>query len=275
MSFILDALKKSESERQRQTGPTFATVARGESRQRRLPWPAIIAAVLLVNAVVLGILLLREPEAVVVPAPAGAGPAAVTSEPARTPPPPETQPPVIREAPTPPAPANPPPGATTPAEAASLTAADVPPAGPGAAPRVPAGAMPPAPAPVREPVRSLAEEARAGQAPANAGTETTGAVPERRVQSPGTHPEPAPPAATSALALSTMQIAVAEGRIPGPVLNLDLHVWYPDPARRVVFIEGHKYREGDEIAGGARLMEIVPEGAVLEQRGQRFLLTPR
>ena len=54
-----------------------------------------------------------------------------------------------------------------------------------------------------------------------------------------------------------------QGAITGPPLHLDLHIYADDPARRAVFINGDKYREGDQIGNGPLVHEIVPEGAVL------------
>jgi general secretion pathway protein B len=53
MSFILDALKKSETERQRQTGPGFATIAGGGQRKNLPRWAIALAALLLINLVVI------------------------------------------------------------------------------------------------------------------------------------------------------------------------------------------------------------------------------
>lgn len=55
MSYILDALKKSEKERQRGTVPDVLTVQdvmKGERKKRQV-WPYVVLAVLLLNAVVL------------------------------------------------------------------------------------------------------------------------------------------------------------------------------------------------------------------------------
>lgn len=53
MSFILDALKKSESERHRQSGPVLMDVRIAAPRRRIPTWAWVIAAVLLVNLAVL------------------------------------------------------------------------------------------------------------------------------------------------------------------------------------------------------------------------------
>ena len=84
MSFILDALKKSEAERQRQAGPTLLEV-RVTRPQRRYPlWAAVVGALLGINAVVLLVFVLHksptarsehsEPAAVAAAAPAPSNP---------------------------------------------------------------------------------------------------------------------------------------------------------------------------------------------------------
>ena len=70
MSFILDALKKSESERQQQAGAEFSDVPSGSGEAPSFKWLWILAVILLVNLVVLLGILFR-PNA--------------TSEPAATP----------------------------------------------------------------------------------------------------------------------------------------------------------------------------------------------
>jgi general secretion pathway protein B len=59
MSFILDALKKSESERQRADAPALFEVKRAPPRQRVATWLLVLAGLLVVNIVVLGVVLLR------------------------------------------------------------------------------------------------------------------------------------------------------------------------------------------------------------------------
>lgn len=72
MSFILDALKKSDAERQRQAAPGFADIPRGQDRPRSQRWLWVVGGLLAANLVVLlAVFLLRasEPEA---PAPVAA-----------------------------------------------------------------------------------------------------------------------------------------------------------------------------------------------------------
>jgi general secretion pathway protein B len=61
MSFILDALRKSESERQRETAPGIATTRYRVSTRRGARWLPWIVVVLAANAVLLAFLLLRGP----------------------------------------------------------------------------------------------------------------------------------------------------------------------------------------------------------------------
>jgi general secretion pathway protein B len=64
MSFILDALKKSEAERARQAGPALLEMRIVRPRRRVAPWILILALLLAVNLVVLlWFLLRREPAA--------------------------------------------------------------------------------------------------------------------------------------------------------------------------------------------------------------------
>ena len=63
--------------------------------------------------------------------------------------------------------------------------------------------------------------------------------------------------------------------VPVPDLKLELLVYHNEPARRFVYINGKRYAQGQTIDGGPTVAEIRREGAVLEQRGNRFLLLPQ
>ena len=60
MSFILDALKKSETDRQQQTGSEFASVPSSSGSPNSLKWLWILGALLLINAIVLLGVLMRD-----------------------------------------------------------------------------------------------------------------------------------------------------------------------------------------------------------------------
>lgn len=81
MSFILDALKKSESDRQQQSPAEFAGVPTSSARREGPPaWLWVVGVLLLVNVAVLIGIFLRPDAAPTTVAPAE--PATVTSEPA-------------------------------------------------------------------------------------------------------------------------------------------------------------------------------------------------
>ncbi len=164
MSFILDALRKSEHERQRQSGPSIAElpVARED---RRLPLALLaIGALLLVNAAVIAFFLWRDGTATAVPAaPPAAAPAAVT---AAAPAPPPV---AVAEVPAAPAPA--PAVAAAPAEvrplaeeaAVSYVNAPPPPPDPTLLPAAPATPPPAVPAAGAPPsIHQLPPQATAG-----------------------------------------------------------------------------------------------------------------
>lgn len=119
MSFILDALKKAESERNRQSGPVLMD-ARLAPPRRHLPvWAWVLGVVLLANLAILGWLLLRRDAP---PAAAGQPPSAITA--------PAAAATAVSPASTAPAaPAPPPVAATTPAP---LPGAALPPPAPAA-----------------------------------------------------------------------------------------------------------------------------------------------
>src|ERR1700716_830189 len=60
MSFILDALKKSESDRQRQSGPALFEVKVAPPKSRFPVWAIAIVALLVVNMIIVGWMLLRR-----------------------------------------------------------------------------------------------------------------------------------------------------------------------------------------------------------------------
>ena len=68
MSFILDALKKSETERQRQGSAEFATIPSSRAVSSPPRWLWVLVLLLLVNLVVLAGILLRDEPAATTPA---------------------------------------------------------------------------------------------------------------------------------------------------------------------------------------------------------------
>src|SRR5262245_46658072 len=85
MSFILDALKKSETDRQRASAPALFEVKVATPRRRLPLWAVALALLFVVNVAALAWLLLRAPAQNA--APAAAAPAAAAPVVASTAPP--------------------------------------------------------------------------------------------------------------------------------------------------------------------------------------------
>lgn len=93
-------------------------------------------------------------------------------------------------------------------------------------------------------------------------------------------PPPAPVAGTQApLAVETSPEALPRlDQLGGPQrdslppLKQTMHVYAETPAARFVLIDGHRYREGDQLSGSLQLLEIRRDGTVMQFDGLRFLL---
>jgi general secretion pathway protein B len=57
-----------------------------------------------------------------------------------------------------------------------------------------------------------------------------------------------------------------------PDLRMDLHVYDANPAKRFVFINMRKLREGESLPEGVRVEEITQTGARLSYQGSQFAL---
>ena len=266
MSFILDALRKSEHERQRQTGPGLAEVAVAPPRPRANVWATAAIALLVVNLVAIGVLLLRKAQQE--PA-AGATP---TAEQATS----------TTNAAVAPATGAPPPAAAAPAPQASITqtVAEPPPM------LRPAEAGPVTPAtrnPLEEEVSDYAPPLDPQvQAAAAAPPEGPPAVTRRPSGGGGsvvyeTLPEAYPNGSSQYAAQTGASAGLPTadefaGRVGLPELKLELHVYSNRPQERVAFINSRKYREGDTLAEGPQVEQITPDGVVLSLRGSKFLL---
>jgi len=198
MSFILDALKKSETERQQQSSAEFSAVPSGSGDSNSFKWLWILALLLLVNVVVLVGILMR--------------PDGVTDENA-----------AIGEAP--------PPQAQT------------------AAPSF---------------------EERVAAAKQNQPELTSAPAVEQQPR-----PEPAASRPTTRLPAARV-LTIDEVRLNGTLqlteLHLDIHVYSDDPGERFVFINMAKHREQSRLEEGPVVVEIRPDGVVLEHQGTTFLL---
>lgn len=253
MSFILDALKKSETDRQRQSGPSLFEVKVAPPRRALPVWAMAIAVLLAINVVVISWMLLRHAAA---PRPAAAKAPAV--EPAATPP----RPAAARATPQAPVPelAS---GASAPSPAAGGTAAgaaQLPAAAPSAGPEPPAAAAA-AVTPPAVPGAGAGPAAVSGRSPA--------------AVDPSDYAPAVQPAATQGSGVSSgglplyPQVVATDGL---PPLHLDLHVYAKNPKDRFVMINMHKLVDGDSLPNGVHVDAIRPDGVVLSYHGTQFLL---
>jgi general secretion pathway protein B len=239
MSLILDALKKSEAERQRQTGPTLLELRVTQPHRRYPVWMIAVGALLAVNILLLLIFVLRRP---------------AISEPAAVPGGASTLPPTAAT----PAPA-------TTAAPGSAAAASVLPVSvaPMLSPVVPTSAELP-PAPALSPSRDAgAREAIPADGPAY------GSATQRNPADD----EPAVAASDAAHFASLPSFSDVGGDLPA--LRLDLHVYAERPRDRYALINMHRVHEGDVLPEGARVLAITREGVALDWHGQEFMLHPQ
>lgn len=268
MSFILDSLKKVERQRRAVRVPTIETthVPPPQVASRRRIWPWVVGLAIVLNAAVLSIALRPEPQpsrvaAVPVPAAAPTPSHEVASTPPSTTPPPAPPahttergadaPPLSKVAALPETtrPASPP-------DSRSTTTARTQ-APPHPTPRT----LPPTPTrprlvePMEDQARSEAREAASA---------AWRAVARSRAS------EPAPPRAVSATPAPSVPAPQASG--PDPKLRLDALVYSDVAIERMVFINGHKYVEGQHVDDRIVVERITPDGAMISADGQRFLL---
>lgn len=276
MSFILDALRKSEHERQRQTGPALVETPVAAPPARTNRWATAAIVLLVVNLIAIGVVLLTKsregkdmspPQATT----AGSQPSASAGQNGSAPAP---------TAPRAPAPIN---ESATQAQA-SITRPTPPP---------PPMMRPAGQAPVssgRNPLREeMADEpipsADAGLASAAEPPPGPPAVQSRGTVRPGTVVYQSLPEADAVGSRSTggaTSEAQSTRNLPradelaiqgGPELRLELHVYSTRPAERMVFINSRQYREGDTTPEGAHIEQITPDGVVMSMNGNRFLLS--
>jgi general secretion pathway protein B len=268
MSFILDALRKSEHERQRQTGPAMVEAAVAPPKPQSNRWATAAIALLLLNLVAVGVVLLwksrDEPSAVAASPPATA---AAPNQQAALPvaPPPVTAPATAQQATitrTLPEPAV--------APAPVLRPAEPPPTGRRSSLEQEMSAGVP---PMEYEAAQAAARPPAGPsavAPTRRGSVVYESLPEAAPGATYT-PPPAAPQQSAPANLPTADELTARGGLAE--MRLELHVYSTRAQDRIVFVNGRRYREGDTTAEGATVVQITPDGAIMTAGGNRFLLT--
>ncbi len=236
MSFILDALKKSETDRQRQSAPALFEVKVAAPRRAFPVWAIALTGLLGINLLIVSWIVLRQPAAPEAAAVQSGG----AAEPATSAPPGMVTVPATATY----IPAN---------AAANVTV------GPG---NLDAGVVAPSPAPplAEEPMLASGEPSippdydASDYAPAITPSQANATAEARRMGGV--------PSRDEVLAQGTQL----------PDLRLDLHVYDPDPAKRFVFLNMRKLREGESLTEGVRLDAITQNGARFSYRGTQFTI---
>lgn len=215
MSFILDALRKSETERQRQATPGLADAQYHIANQPRSNWLPVLSIVLAVTVVIFAVMFfngMSDTGSVGMPAIPAASPG-------------------VEAVPRPLIQATGGSVETRPAVApVRLATAEINVAEPGVATNKAYPAIDATP----RPVQALAE------------------------------PEP--------FGLPSMPQLIQSGQLSVAPLHMDIHVYAGESAKRFVFINMSKYREGERLAEGPLLEQITSSGAILSHQGNRFTL---
>jgi len=240
MSFILDALRKSDQQRQRSATPTLMSAQAPAAQPKPFAWGwyALLAAVLMSAGILIGWLHQWQPEPVDAAVQSAVGgslaanaqkftPAPLPAVPETTAKPAQLQPP--RE---PLATQTPPPPAVTPRDIA---------------------AQPALPAPQSQPVAA---------APAGAKV-ATAAAPEQPL-----NPVPGDvPRESGVLALSDLPPALQQEI---PKLAILAHSYSSKAKDRFVFINDRMWREEEYPYPGLKLEQITPDGMIFSYKGYRF-----
>ncbi|HLZ99683.1 MAG TPA: general secretion pathway protein GspB [Steroidobacteraceae bacterium] len=262
MSFILDALKKSELERQRQSVPGLVDSGTARPRPRLPVWAIALGVLLAVNLLVLLFVLTRSflapsnMPATAVPArsstKAAGGPDVI--EPQRALPPDGAEPATAdihfspldvpgRGSPGRDSPGRGSPGRASPGPLGPVYAPEIPPASP-----LPVAAAAPAKSVAAEIPATIKTHRRDPLL-----TDEDYKVNDDEV-------------------LPTINEMTLGGAQTLPELHLDVHVYATRPAERFVYVNMRKYHEGATLQEGPTIERIRRDGVILSYQGLRFLL---
>ena len=242
MSFILDALKKSELERQRQAIPGLVESGVARTRQRLPAWAIALCALLGINLIVLLVVLTRG----------------------------WMSPPAGHERPggdAPVAAGHPADGGRNRDDSAGDTRQFSPLENPSSdrspvyAPEVPVTAPAPlvqSPPPVQTP--SSARQSTPGGSAARTGHRRDPLLNDGDFKADEEETLPS---------VNELNLTGAQAL---PELHLDVHVFATNKAERFVFINMRKYHEGATLQEGPTIERIRRDGVILDYQGLRFLL---
>jgi general secretion pathway protein B len=243
MSFILDALKKSELERQRQNVPGLVDSGAARPRPRLPTWAIALGLLLGVNLLVLLFVLMRgflgSPHAQATAAPPRSAAAAVS----------------VAD------PAGAEPQGTAPAAVAAPAADNghfSPLDPPVYAPEVPVASPPPAVAGIPGP--ELSKSVNWGGPVSIKAHRRDPLLTDEDYKMNDDE------------LLPTINEVTLTGAQALPELHLDVHVFATRPAERFVYVNMRKYHEGATLQEGPSIERIRRDGVILSYQGLRFIL---
>ncbi|MGO9614654.1 MAG: general secretion pathway protein GspB [Dissulfurispiraceae bacterium] len=248
MSYILDALKKSEQERQRGEIPDLLSVQDDMTKrpEKRLLWPYVLVAVLLLNAVILGwwLIPLQHKKQPIVAAPnntrIGESKISVPPVPRQT----EVVSPETKTAESKPTLKSEPlvqqhyQRAKVKNALTGTTTTDV-------TPKVDVGMQ-------RKGSQSLAEQSQ---------------MDTHRTAAMETGSESAPPPENKVYQLGDLPPSIREKL---PAFTISTSLYSEDPSARLVKINGTTLREGNFLSAGLKLEEITPDGVIFNFQNYHF-----
>ena len=241
MSYILDALRKSDQQRQRGAAPTLLLgQATAVPKQPALLSYGLLALVLLGPGIAIGWLRPWQPE------PAAPAPVAIAAKP---PEPGQSQPPAVRPD-------------MAPKPEPELHAQNSAPATQAVPAPAPALAQPHGAAGVKvetqsAPPKAVAEVSKKAAAPAP--------VPEQALSTSSGTADAAP--AQNVISLAELPLSLQQEL---PPMTISVHAYSGRPGDRLVGINNRMLREGDYVVPGLKLEQITPEGMVFGYKGYSF-----
>lgn len=248
MSYILEALRKADQEREAGAVPDLESVHQvAHPAPRSMRWIWILVALLVVNGVLMVLLATRD-TGTAVPRQAS-GPASGPGQESADAAPPAT--PVV--------------AAAVPSASTAARAVSVPKTAPN---KVPPKVDRPVPsAPAIPPVTAVVPAAKpAASAPV---VQTApGKAPPPVIATAA--PVPRVSAEAAGQGLRDWEDLDLEFRSGLYMPRLDVHVYDDDPQRRFVLIALRKYRAGDRLENGVVIEEILPDGLKMSYQGTHF-----
>jgi general secretion pathway protein B len=233
MSYILDALRKADAERERgnvpgiHAQPMFAGAPQNPQRAASRPWFLALAAAALVLLVIIAALMWKMSSGGAAPTAAASGPTTSSGSVAASG---NSLPPPVSAAPT------------------AIAAA------PAVAPPVPRPSPETAPAPAPAPAPRKLAKSSPEAVPAKAALPTL------------------PPASAGEPRVYTYAELPDDIRRQLPAMTVGGSVYSPVPANRFIFVNGQVLHEGDVVAPGVVLQQIRIKAAVLTVGGYRYLM---